>query len=423
MARLRLGHNGQESSGPCSPPPRALPHLDVLRAPQGRVRQRAPCKDSPPHTERGGKAAEPLLPGGGGRSQGPTPPTPRRAVRSSPPRQRPPPPQVSLAPPLPSLPEEKAPVSPAPRSPPPGTCSLQAGPGRTGSVAAPLPLPPAGPARTLHPPPSWAPRAAAAASERPLRDVSAARGRPRPPHTPARTGARRAAGGPRGNARRRRGSAANIPALAHHPHPRGRPGPCRRPAPTCPSPCASGASVTRFVVATEILPTSPPTSPGLPRPPGQAGRSRGAGRGKPGGKRRGASSRSAEKFPLPGAVPAGHLFAPRCACTQPGRSGVLGPPEVVSRFTSYVFTRDLSLMASSLSEHSTEGAAWAEHCPVPQASPGGSPARRCHQEPSLAWVLPGRDSHTPYRRSQPMELLHIISLCVLFAETSARQLT
>ncbi|XP_062348517.1 uncharacterized protein LOC134043801 [Cinclus cinclus] len=98
MARLRLWPTraGVESSGPCSPPPtappRAPPHLDVLSAPQGRLRERAPCGGPPPHAERGRTPACPGGGGGGARYQGPAPhdPTPCRA------RLDPPPPQVPL---------------------------------------------------------------------------------------------------------------------------------------------------------------------------------------------------------------------------------------------------------------------------------------------------------------------------------------
>lgn len=194
--------------------------------------------------------------------------------------------------------------------PPPGQCLVPVGlapaiPGRRGDRAA-VPLPPPAPARTRHPPlpPSWAPRAAAS-SERPLGGVSAARRPPPhlgPPAAPAGIPAPSPASGPRAGtgvrgsagkqaASSRRGSAAGHPPDSPH-----TPGPSRCPAPTCRarggngrSPCAGGASVTRFVVATEALPTSPPTSPGLPRPPPARGRTKRAGPTGPGAERRAGS--------------------------------------------------------------------------------------------------------------------------------------
>lgn len=67
----------------------------------------------------------------------------------------------------------------------------------------------------------------------------------------------------------------------------------------------------------------------LPRPPPPAGPSGPVPRGRTREARWETplvSFRGGEELPLPRAVPAGHLFAPRWVRTQPGRSGLLGPP-------------------------------------------------------------------------------------------------
>lgn len=128
---------------------------------------------------------------------------------------------------------------------------------------------------------------------------------------------------------------------------------------------------------------------------------------------------------MPRPVPAGHLLALGWVCTQPGRSGVLDPSGVGVQISFLHFHPRFVIGGAVLVPAQRELCGLCDLSAALRPRPRlvAPPARRCRQEPSLAWPLPGCDSHTAYRGSQPMKLLHIISLCTLLVETSARQLT
>lgn len=98
----------------------------------------------------------------------------------------------------------------------------------------------------------------------------------------------------------------------------------------------------------------------------------------------------------PSALARGAPLCPEVGLYPAGKKrGLASPQEWVSRFPSYIC--DLSSVASTLQR---------ELCACAAGLARWLPTRRCHREPSLAWALPGHNRHTPYRRSQPLKLLH-----------------